>query len=213
MSSHDTQDGEQPLESVTRRDAMKAGGILAGGLALGGAATGSATAAVDLDHAAPTNSQIFLQLEGIEGESTDHVHEGAIDVFGWSWGASNSGSLHQARGGGAGRPTFQDLTVVKRTDTATPALWDSLATGRHVPSGSLVVRSAGGDPVEYLVIEFEPVLVTDVRTSGSGADERPLEEVSLNFRQFKIVYTPQLADGTPGPEVEMGFDIARNERL
>ena len=202
------------MGAISRRNAMKAGGALAGGLALTGAATGTSTADVDTQRVAPQTSQMFLELEGIEGESRDHAHEGEIEVFGWSWGASNSGSLHRTRGGGAGRPSFQDITISKRTDRSTPALWHSLAVGRHIPSGSLVVRSAGGDePVEQLRIDIEPVLVTDIATSGSVADDRAVEEVSLNFARFRLVYTPQDADGTPMEAVEMGFDITTNELL
>ena len=202
------------LGPVTRRNAMKAGGALAGGLALTGAAAGTAAADVDTQRDAPQTSRMFLDLEGIEGESTDHAHEGEIEIFGWSWGASNSGSLHRARGGGAGRPAFQDITVSKHTDRSTPALWHSLAVGRHIPSGSLVMRSAGGDePVEHLRIDVEPVLVTDIATSGTVTDDRAVEEVSLNFARFRLVYTTQEADGTPMEPVEMGFDIGTNESL
>ncbi len=154
----------------------------------------------------------FLKLEGIEGESSDHAHEGECEVLAWSWGASNSGTMHEARGGGAGKANFQDISVTKWIDKASPALFQHVSTGKHIPKAWLTVRKAGGgEPVEYLVIELEKVLVTSVSTGGSGGEERLTENVSLNFGQFKLIYTPQEDDGTPGAEVEFGYNIAKHE--
>ena len=44
---------------------------------------------------------MFLKLEGIEGESADKTHGKEIDILAWSWGLSQSGSFHVGGGGGA----------------------------------------------------------------------------------------------------------------
>ena len=44
--------------------------------------------------------QWFLKIDGIEGESTNDLHKGEIDVESWSWGVQ-SGS--PASGAGLGR--------------------------------------------------------------------------------------------------------------
>lgn len=214
MSPHNTQgQRESTLDEVTRRNAMKIGAVVAGGLGLSGVAPGTVTASVDSERESPTNTQLFLRLDEIKGELSDRNNEGAIEVIGWSWGASNPGSMHEPRGGGAGRSRFQDITVTKRADLATPILWRHLATGRTIASGSLHVHGGNENPIEYLVIELEQILIRDISTGGSTDTDRPIEEVSLNFAQFTITYTPQEPDGTPGPEVEMGYDIARNEEV
>ena len=41
---------------------------------------------------------MFLKLDGVNGESKDKTHKLDIDVLAWSWGMSNSGSAHQGRG-------------------------------------------------------------------------------------------------------------------
>lgn len=158
-------------------------------------------------------AEFFLKLEGLKGESQDHVHEDAIEVAGWSWGGSNSGSMHEARGGGTGKPDFQDLSVTKYADTATPVLWQCLATGKHIPTGELIARKAGGDPVEFLRIELESILVSGIEIGGAEGDARTTEQITLNFARWKLVYTPQEADGTPGAEVEFGFDIPKHEAI
>jgi len=43
---------------------------------------------------------MFLDIEGVKGESRDINHAQPIDVLAWSWGMSNRGAAHV--GGGAG---------------------------------------------------------------------------------------------------------------
>ena len=210
MSPEDIQaqtDGK--LGPITRRNAMKAGAVLAGGMALGGSAAGVAAAEVNSPRS--NSASMFLKLDGIDGESRDHAHKGEIDVLAWSWGMSQSGTMHRGRGGGAGKVSVQDLFITKRVDKATPNLYLYCASGRHAPTATLTIRKAGGDePIDYLVIDLENVLVTDIQTSESSGD-LPIETVSLNFGQVKMEYTPQDVDGSPQESVSFGWDIQRNE--
>ncbi len=155
---------------------------------------------------------MFLKLEGIDGESMDAGHTDEIDVLSWSWRASNSGTMHSARGGGAGKVSVQDINVVKYVDKASTAMIQAVAVGKHVPSATLTVRKAGGDePVEYLVIEMKSVLISSWQTGGSQGEERLTESVTLNFEEFKTTYTPQDNDGTALASVDFGYNIAKNE--
>ncbi|MCP1673931.1 type VI secretion system secreted protein Hcp [Natronocella acetinitrilica] len=154
----------------------------------------------------------FLKLEGVDGESSDSVHADEIDVLAWSWGASNSGTMHEARGGGAGKANFQDISITKWIDKATPTIWRAVAKGIHYPSGKLTVRKAGGDdPLEYLVIELKSIMITSTSTGGSSGEDRLTENITLNFSEFKINYTPQAADGTAGAAVDYGYNIAESK--
>lgn len=200
---------DRNLGSITRRNAMKAGAALAGGVALGSAATG--VAAADVNSSRSGALDMFLKLDGIDGESRSPGHEDEIDVLSWSWGMSHSGTMHLGRGGGAGKVDVQDLSIVKLVDKSTPILYLNCASGRHVPTGTLTIRKAGGDePIDFLVIELENIIITDIQSSGS-LDEFPTETVSLNFAKVRMEYTPQLPDGTPQESVSMGWDIRRNE--
>ena len=40
---------------------------------------------------------------------------------------------------------------------------------------------------------MKEVLVTSVSTGGSGGEDRLTENVTLNFAEFKVEYTPQKA--------------------
>ncbi len=199
---------DETLAPITRRNAMKAGAALAGGAAVGGSATGVAAADVDTQRAGTMD--MFLKIDGIEGESRDPAHEGEIDILAWSWGMSQSGTMHRGRGGGGGKVDVQDLSITKQVDKATPDLYRHCATGRHAPTGKLTIRRADmEESINFLVIEFENIIVTDIQ-SGGYAGEVPAETVSLNFAQFKMEYTPQDPEGIPQESVSFGWDIQRN---
>lgn len=155
---------------------------------------------------------MFIKIEGVDGESQDADHRGEIDVLSWSWGMSNSSSSIGG-GGGAGKANFQDISVTKWLDKSSPKLMEACATGNHIPQATIVCRKAGGEPLEYLVITMENVLVTSVSTGGSGGEDRLTENVTLNFAQIRVKYTEQMPDGAIGDTVEFGWDIELNMPL
>lgn len=50
---------------------------------------------------------MFIKIDGIKGESTDDKHKDEIDVLSWSWGMSQSGTVHTTGGSGAGKVSFR----------------------------------------------------------------------------------------------------------
>jgi type VI secretion system secreted protein Hcp len=147
----------------------------------------------------------------IKGDSQDDAHKDSIEVLSWSWGASQSGTMHRGTGGGAGKVSVQDITIVKYHDKATPNLWKLCCNGKHADEAVLTVRKAGGDsPVEYLKITLKEVLIANVSTGGSAGEEAPTETVTLNFGEFKMEYTPQDEKGAGGAVIETGWNIRKN---
>src|SRR6185436_2832028 len=154
---------------------------------------------------------MFIKIGTLKGESRDSVHKAEIDVLAWSWGMSNSGSAHVGGGAGAGKVNVQDLSFTKYVDAASSALLTFCADGKHIATAHLVVRKAGGTPLEYIKVDMEEVMITAVSTGGSGGEDRLTENVTLNFAKFKYAYQPQKADGSKdGGEKTAGWDIASN---
>lgn len=156
---------------------------------------------------------VFLKIEGIEGESADKVHAGSIDILAWSWGASQSGTTHIGGGGGAGKVNVQDISLTKWVDRSTPDLFLACCNGKHFPKASLIVRKAGEKPLEYLKIHLEDLIISSVSTGGSGGEDRLTENISLNFGKIKVEYTEQDTKGGPGKQFNMGWDILQNVKL
>jgi type VI secretion system secreted protein Hcp len=156
---------------------------------------------------------MFLQLDGIKGESKDHKHKGEIDIMSFSWGMSQTGSFGVGGGGGAGKVNVQDLSVMKKVDVASTSLMLACASGKHVPKAILTIRKAGDKPLEYLKITMEDLLISSVQSSGSGGGEIPMESLSLNFNKVKMEYTEQDKTGAAQKPVLFGWDVKANQKV
>jgi type VI secretion system secreted protein Hcp len=156
---------------------------------------------------------MFIKIGELKGESRDKVHKDEIDVLAWSWGISNSGSAQVGGGAGAGKCNVQDLSFTKYLDKASPDLMLAACNGKHFPKATLTVRKAGENPLEYLLITVEELIVTSVSTGGSGGEDRLTENVTLNFARVKVNYKEQTPTGGVGDKPEMGWNIAENAKL
>ena len=153
---------------------------------------------------------MFIKIKGVAGEAEDNDHKGENDVLAWSWGMSQSGTMHVGGGGGAGKANFQDLGITKWVDKGSVTLMQACSKGTHIESAQLIVRKAGDKPLEYIKLDMKELIVTSVSTGGSGGEDRLTENVSLNFREWKMTYTPQDDKGAGGGAVDFGFNIAKN---
>lgn len=155
---------------------------------------------------------MFLELDGVKGESVDKHHKDKIDILSWQWGLSNSGTFHHGSGGGAGKAAFADIMVTKYVDAASPNIMLFCANGKHFAKGKIIVRKAGENPLEYLTVAFEKALVTSYSTGGSGGAERIVENVALNFAKVKVEYVTQSEKGGKGTPHAFAWDIAANAK-
>jgi type VI secretion system secreted protein Hcp len=153
---------------------------------------------------------MFLALDGVKGESADSKHKGECDILAWSWGIHNTGTFQSGSGGGTGKSSFNDISVTKYVDVASPNLMLFCANGKHVAKATITVRKAGENPLEYLTIKLTKVLVSSYTTGGSGSDERLTENVSLNFAQVAVSYASQDATGAKSGSQDFGWNIAEN---
>ncbi len=158
---------------------------------------------------------MFLELDGIKGETSDKSFKSknAMDILAWSWGMSNTGTFHSGTGGGAGKANFQDISVTKYIDLASPNLMLFCANGKHIAKGTITVRKAGENPLEYLKISLENILVTSYSTGGSGGEERLTENVSLNFAKVKVEYAQQDEKGAKKGSNDFGWNISENTKV
>jgi len=155
-------------------------------------------------------TDIFAKIGDIKGESLDDKHKDEIEVLSFSWGVANSGSAAPGGGGGAGKATFQDLSIVHGIDEATPELLKACATGLHIKDATITHRKAGKGQQEYLIIKLNDVTITAV--SHAGAEDQPYaESVSLKFAKVDLEYKPQRPDGSLDPGLHFKFDLKANK--
>lgn len=155
---------------------------------------------------------IFLKINGIDGESQDSSHKNEVEVLAWDWSIEQQSTMHAGSGGGAGKATVSDLFFEHFIDRASPNLMKYCLTGKHINEAVLVVRKAGGNPLEYLKLTMTDVIVTKVSPKGSVDDEvRMREKVALSFSRVKQEYVVQNAQGGSGGAVTAGYDIKGNK--
>jgi type VI secretion system secreted protein Hcp len=157
---------------------------------------------------------MFLKLDGIEGESKDKSHKNEIHIESFSWGMDQTGTFGTAGGGGAGKVSIHDVSISKFIDKASAPLMLHCATGKHIKEGFITVRKAGDQPLEYLKIKLSDILVSQVQSAGHNGTDILSENVKLNFAQMRVEYQEQSATGGPegGPKM-FGWDLKQNTKL
>lgn len=148
----------------------------------------------------------FLKIDGIDGEASDPVHGGAIEIVSWSWGETQPGLNHGSGGGGTGKVAMQDFHFTMKVNKATPKLMLACARGQHIPQAVLTCRKAGATPgeppFEFFTVTLSDLLISSFQTGGSSGDVVPTDQISLNFTKVKYDYTVQAT----GERVEAEYD-------
>ena len=157
----------------------------------------------------------YLILDGVKGETTDDAmsKKGAMEIYSFSWGASNPVTVGSATtGSGAGKVSLASFSCMKKLDNSSANLIKNCCIGDHFKTGSVVLRKSGGSQIIYLQYDLSEVYVESYQVSGSsGGDDTPTESLSFTFAKFTMSYWPQKSDGTAGTKVTAGWDVTTNK--
>lgn len=106
---------------------------------------------------------VYLQIDGIKGESQDDKHKDWIEVTGIHWGIHQPRSATASTGGGhtAERVEISEISFSKLADLSSPILAQTCAMGKTIPKAKVEFFRADGDGarVRYFEIELENVLI------------------------------------------------------
>jgi type VI secretion system secreted protein Hcp len=157
---------------------------------------------------------VYLQIDGIKGESTDDKHKDWIECTSVNWGVSQPRSATASTGGGhtAERCEHKEVVFTKLADLSSPILLQTCSAGKTIPKAKLeFMRADGqGDRIKYFEIELENVLIGAIRPE---VDEGSIiqETVGLKFSKIKWKYTQQKVTGGAGGNTSGGWDLATNK--
>jgi type VI secretion system secreted protein Hcp len=156
---------------------------------------------------------VYLQIDGIKGESQDSAHPGWIECTAVQWEVVQPRSATASTGGGhtAERAELTDVVFGKVADLASPILLQTCAMGKTIPKAKFEFMRADGQgkPVKYFEIQLENVLVSGVAPS-LHAGTLLSEHVSLKYSKIRWTYTQQgIGGGNKGSTVG-GWDLATN---
>jgi type VI secretion system secreted protein Hcp len=157
---------------------------------------------------------VYLQIDGIKGESMDDKHKDWIECTSVQWGMSQPKSATASTGGGhtAERAELDDIRFQKLADLSSPLLMQTCVMGRTIPKARFeFLRADGqGERIKYFEIELENVLIGKVMPivhEGSILNET----VGLKFSKVKWKYSQQKIGGGGGGNTTGGWDLASNK--
>lgn len=169
---------------------------------------------------------VFLKLDGIDGESTTKGHEKEIEVVSYDQSIDSTvPSGGGGGGGGAGKATFSGVRIRKLLDTASIPIALACASGLHIQSARFAFRRA---PLDFYVVALEDVVVTHAGQCATTGIQSPLafetlakspggaallEEVTLHFARIRWEYRPIGPKGTGLPPIIGGWDVKANRKL
>ena len=157
-------------------------------------------------------NKIFLNVDGIPGESLDDKHDDWIDVLSFSHSISQPTSgLTTTRT--AERSTHEDFTIVKELDKSSPKLALASCNGRHI--SEVIIEVCRADTSDkYMRYTLTDVIVTSISQNGSSqdGDARPTEEISLRYGRIDWSYTEvDPMTSKPKGNVEAYWDVETNK--
>lgn len=160
----------------------------------------------------------FVQISGIEGESTDEKHQGWIEIIRFGVGVNQTVSTTASSCGGAcaERADFEDFIFRKLIDKASPRMAQACAAGTHIDKIVIKVCRAGTEKVTFMTYTLKNCLIRSVATN-SGSDvgyKFPAETVKINYGTIEWRYTLQKRQGgAAAGNVVCGWNLQRNCKM
>jgi type VI secretion system secreted protein Hcp len=160
-------------------------------------------------------ADVYLQIDGVNGESNDDKHKGWIEVEAIDWGViqPTAGTVSTAGGHTVGRAVFEAIRITKVVDLASQKLMELAAQGKTIPKAKLeFFRSDGNGPLKYYEILLENVLVASNRKSFGGGG-LVVDQLTLRYAKITEKYTQQKIGGGAGGNTSGGWDLAANKTV
>lgn len=139
-------------------------------------------------------------MADVKGESMADGFKDYFELKDFSFGVENKATIGSATSGaGGGKVQFNEFTIKKTTDTASPYFFKNCAAGAHYKIVTLAIRKAGAEGGKagkpYLVFNFGTVFCTKIDWSGPG-DEGPEESITFAYGALDVAYSKQKEDGS-----------------
>ena len=157
---------------------------------------------------------VYLQIDGIKGESADSIHQGWIELTSAHWGVIQPRSATASTGGGhtAERCEHHAVACTKLADVASPVLMQHCSMGKTIPKARLEFMRADGDgkPIKYYEVELENVMIASMEQAVHQGTILH-DKIGLHFSKIKWKYCQQKIGGGAGGATVGGWDLAANK--
>jgi type VI secretion system secreted protein Hcp len=157
-------------------------------------------------------------MKEVKGETKDahysQTTHPSFEIKDFSFGVENPTTIGSATGGaGAGKIKFNEFTIKKTSDKASPAFFKNCCAGAHYEYVIIEMRKAGGNPntagKPFLRFKFDTVFTTKIDWTGPG-DEGPEESITFVYGKLGVRYWLQGETGDYVGDDAAGWDQVRN---
>jgi type VI secretion system secreted protein Hcp len=127
----------------------------------------------------------YMKIEGIEGESTDKIHEKWIEVLSYSHGVSQAERWPDEEHGT--RADHRLFSVTKKLDIASPKLASFCCSGKTFNKVTIELCRATDRKERYMTYTLHKAIIADVSTDGAAASF-PAESLSFSYSKIEWNY-------------------------
>jgi type VI protein secretion system component Hcp len=144
-----------------------------------------------------SGQQVYLKLNGIEGESNTKLHPNEIDATGFCFSGTPP-----AGAGGTG--SFGSFTISEHFDKATPLILQKLATGEEISDARVTFsKSTSLGTTDFLTYQFKGLHVDGYRQGGD--DDAATDDVSFSWTSLNQQYKTVDAKGGTTSQPPVSF--------
>jgi type VI protein secretion system component Hcp len=138
---------------------------------------------------------LYLNFDSVSGEAPPSNPSDYIQIESWSFGIPVVPPATSSTTPSAGKATIQDIVIVRKTDAATPTLFQKCLSGEQIPQVHLEFFKPDNAAQPFLDYVLKDVLISDYRQSSSG--DCPAETFNLNFTKIDQLSPSPPCDATP----------------
>lgn len=154
--------------------------------------------------------EMFIKLDGIQGDSRNYQHKGWSDILEWNWGMSALLDPENTR-----KTSINEITITKQIGIDSTDFMLLFTQGKTVKNAEInIIPTVAKREArqKYLHMQMEDVTIKSIHTSGSAGDESFKEQITLNFSKVRLTYNPYLVSSAENPEAtsidyKFGWDI------
>ena len=152
---------------------------------------------------------MFLQINGIPGESIEELHTNWIDIDAFSWSEAMANLLMAGRT--SGKLNMTNFHFLMNTNKASPLLFLDCAIGKIIPNAKLeVCVTTETSPFVFLRFDFTDVTITSYSIAGTTPMDRSEDEFSIAFTAITMTYRQMGADGSVISTIAAYYNLMTN---
>jgi type VI secretion system secreted protein Hcp len=179
-----------------------------------GGGSGGGGSPFDTSQPGGPSADIFLSIDGIQGDSTDARHKNQIAIESFAFLAKRP-TTSSSRGATAVR--FNGLRLDKVYDVSSPKLFAAATSGRRLKSATVTFStSTDASGTDVLTYKLTDVTLTSYAQGGANPDTKALgsleEEIGLTAARVSVTEKTFNANGNPGPAVTASWQVPKASR-